>query len=201
VEAREQVDQVEGVLLVLDPLLQDGDGLVEPISAEVQTRQHGDGTHPLFRLCHLQRLAIGRLRLGVAFAIASEKPPERGERERRGLDLGELAVQRIRGLAIALAAIVDLRVHLERLLVRLLSLHRAPQRLQHPALEQVGRDAAGVGGDHLLRLGERLVEIARVDGDLAELQLGFEVAGIEAGRLPQLPKAFARLLAPEVGPR
>ena len=147
VQASEQIDQVEGLLLLGDALLEQGERLVLPVEAVVEAREVDVGLCPLLALRHLEGLLQDGLVVGCPLRPEPAQHAAHGEvvLEVR-VELRQLRIERL-GLLVLLPLASSLRNHAhgglvfgrhgESLLVGLEGLVAPVQGVERLALDQV----------------------------------------------------------------
>ena len=209
IEARQCVDEIEIVGTRRDAVLQRLLGLVVVFAREVVAGDALVDVAPVLVGRDFERLQIGGLGVGVAFAIEREETGV--EQLVRGTRIGldQLEIERLGGGAIALADVVAreradqlrlLGLEFERLLVVGLGFVGALQSFERGPVQHVAFPALRVGGDHGFAFAERLIEffLAAEQQELAECETRVEVGPVEAHGLLQLPIRLLRLLVGHV---
>ena len=213
VEAREQIDQLDRVVLLLDSRLDGLHRLVPAFLLVVEPRELRVAPGPLLGARHLEGLAIGLFRFVAPVAIHREEERVGGVGTKARIGGHQLLQDRLGRGAVAAAVeevgvegegrceVLALGFDLGGRLVGLEGLLGLLERLERTRLQQVGRHPRRVHLEHGLCLGERLLRLAGAQRNASEVQARVEVRGIETHGLAQLPEALARLLVPEVGER
>ena len=105
-QARQQIDQRQGIRFLRDGLLQHLLRLREAIAPVVEAGEHLYRDNPFVGLRDLERLSIQALRVGIAIAVRIIRQEARQVRERveRSVELHAPDVERLGGLPVAISS-------------------------------------------------------------------------------------------------